>query len=187
MSNAYQDSDQDPKTKLTETPCSKVKNPVTTTDSAQSEQPLALRRTTVVSDQIADIFASYREAADKPSADSAVHNTTNNGVFQTPEHLVHAGQADGSGSTSTGNGTVDDDPAHHQANGMRLSPIRVVHSNVDIDESLAAGDVATYLADMLGSLEVVAQRSHLDVLSMMIAMAREQAGDDAASHRKANG
>ena len=70
---------------------------------------------------------------------------------------------------------------------MRLSPIRVVHSNVDIDESLAAGDVATYLADMLGSLEVVAQRSHLDVLSMMIAMAREQAGDDAASHRKASG
>ena len=43
--------------------------------------------------------------------------------------------------------------------------------------------IAEYLADMLASLETLAQRNRLDVLGLMIAMAREQAGDDARRKR----
>ena len=39
-------------------------------------------------------------------------------------------------------------------------------------------DVAEYIAEMLYSLENLAQQSRLDVLGLMIAMAREQANDD---------
>ena len=40
-------------------------------------------------------------------------------------------------------------------------------------------DTASYIADLLTSLENLAQRNSLTVLSLMIAMAREQASEDA--------
>lgn len=39
-------------------------------------------------------------------------------------------------------------------------------------------DVAEYIAEMLQSLESLAQQNRLDILGLMIAMAREQANDD---------
>ena len=45
---------------------------------------------------------------------------------------------------------------------------------------VASADVASYVSSMLAALETVAYRHDLRVLSLMLAMAREQADDDVA-------
>lgn len=52
--------------------------------------------------------------------------------------------------------------------------------SADVEEPTAA-DVASYVSSMLSTLESVTHRHDLRVLSLMLAMAREQADDDARS------
>ncbi|MFK7792157.1 MAG: hypothetical protein AB8B88_05725 [Devosiaceae bacterium] len=59
----------------------------------------------------------------------------------------------------------------------------IPNATADKDIDIKAGDVADYLASMLRTLEVLAQRRGLDVLSLMIAMACEQAHDDALARK----
>lgn len=60
-------------------------------------------------------------------------------------------------------------------------PLRLASSHsddVDLDTKARPRDVAEYIAEMLQSLENLALKNRLDVLGLMIAMAREQANDD---------
>jgi len=60
-------------------------------------------------------------------------------------------------------------------------PLRLASFNngdVDPDTRARPHDVAEYIAEMLQSLENLALKNRLDVLGLMIAMAREQANDD---------
>ncbi|MBO6698090.1 MAG: hypothetical protein JJ908_04745 [Rhizobiales bacterium] len=60
-------------------------------------------------------------------------------------------------------------------------PLRLVRTEDDtatMDNTAKSHDVAEYIAEMLQPLESLAQQNRLDVLGLMIAMAREQANDD---------
>lgn len=83
------------------------------------------------------------------------------------------------------------------ANGLALvqnTPNRLIQSPaVDGDQNETQqsfesvqpcpSDVADYLKETIASLETMARRHKLEVLSLMLAMAREQAEDDALSAR----
>jgi hypothetical protein len=60
-------------------------------------------------------------------------------------------------------------------------PLHLAASKEDEDNrqtAASASDVAEYITEMLESLESLALRNRLEVLGLMIAMAREQANDD---------
>ncbi len=64
-------------------------------------------------------------------------------------------------------------------------PLRLVPSEDDNATPINTArpyDVAEYIAEMLQPLESLAQQNRLDVLGLMIAMAREQANDDIREH-----
>lgn len=82
----------------------------------------------------------------------------------------------------------DSDDGHEQENNEEQGtasllsfPLRLVRAEDDTattGSTARSHDVAEYIAEMLQPLESLAQQNRLDVLGLMIAMAREQANDD---------
>ncbi len=68
-----------------------------------------------------------------------------------------------------------------ETNNLLTFPLRLASSDDDDYQSNAkasAYDIAEYIAEMLEPLENLALQNRLEVLGLMIAMAREQANDD---------